>query len=168
MNPPGRYHLVCAVFKTMLKSYCDEDCGLLYVNTHLHIQSLSLTFNILCVKFSFVAFPSRIILISGLLSPESNQSTASPLVTVKKTSNKQHQIQRYRFIPIIRFARHQTTWARQLSSSCIRSNAVGSSFRLLHSFVNWFKVQDNFTRSCFIRNTNFRIIFSLFLLSKWN
>ena len=84
MNLPGRYHRVCAVFKTMLNSYCHENCGLFYVDTHLHIHSLSLTFDILCVKFSFVAFASRIIRISGLLSPESNQRTASPLVTVKK------------------------------------------------------------------------------------
>ena len=57
MNLPGRYHLVCAVFKTMLSSYCHENCGLLYVNTHLHIQSLSLTFNIFVCTIFLCRFP---------------------------------------------------------------------------------------------------------------
>ena len=57
MNLPGRYHLVCAVFKTMLSGYCHENCGLFYVNTHLHIQSLSLSFNIFVCTIFFCRFP---------------------------------------------------------------------------------------------------------------
>ena len=132
MNVSGRYHLVCAVFKTMLSSYCHENCGLFYVNTHLHRQSL-----FLCVQFSFVAFPSKIILISGFLSPDSNQSSASLLVTVKEKP----RINNIRFSAIALFQLYDLYVNKQhepvsLSSSCIRSNTVGSSFRLLHSFVN--------------------------------
>ena len=130
-----------------------------YIHCHWHLIFL-------CVQFSFVAFPSKIILISGFLSPDS-KSSASLLVTVKEKP----RINNIRFSAIALFQLYDLHVNKQhepisLSSSCIRSNTVGSSFRLLHSFVNWFKVQENFTRSCFITYINLRMMFSLFLLSK--
>ena len=133
-----------------------------YTYSHCHWHLI-----FLCVQFSFVVFPSKIILISGFLSPVSNQSSASPLVTVKKKPRTKN----IRFTPIALFQSYDLHVNKQhepvsLSSRCIRSNTLGSSFRLLHSFVNWFKVQENFTISCLIAYINLRIMFSFFLFSK--
>ena len=48
-----------------------------------------------------IFFPSKTILISGFLSPDSNQSSAPPLVTVKK--KKKPRINNIRFGAIVLF-----------------------------------------------------------------